>query len=286
MFQRILVGLKNTAASKRSFEYAVQLARKERAELHVLSVGSIPEITAATADEVMAAQNSAREEFIPLLKAARETAELSQQPVLTELRFGSVAHGMTAYAVEKKIDLIVVGKRQRHFGATGENIIRHAPCPVFVASETEVIKYTGPVGHRKEEWEIRKDNREKLEGRAKLLRIFIGDEDHWEGAPLYEAIVRRLREADIAGATVYRGIMGFGAHQRVHKRGLLHLSSDLPMIVSVVDHEANIRRAISLIDEMVDEGLVVLSDVEVVKYTHTHASMEVPEIIRRRATDW
>jgi PII-like signaling protein/nucleotide-binding universal stress UspA family protein len=285
MFQRILVGLKDTSASKTGFQYAVKLAREERAELHVIVVGSIPEISATTSGEVHAAEEEAISRLVPLLKVARETAEAQGQPIVTELRFGHVADVITAYASEHGINLIVLGKRQRHLGATGERIITHAPCPVFVASESEIIKYTGPADHRQQQWEIRKDKRQKLEGRAKMLRIFIGEDDRWEGKPLYEAIVRRLREADIAGATAYRGILGYGAHQRVHKRGLLHLSSDLPMVVSVVDHVENIRRAISLIDEMVDEGLVVLSDVEVIKYTHTHEELKVVSPPRRRSTD-
>lgn len=274
MFQRILVGLKDTPASKTGFKYAVKLAREERAQLHVIVVGSIPEISATTTGEVHAAEEEARSRLVPLLKMARETAEAQGQPIVTELRFGHAADVLTDYASKHGIDLIVLGKRQRHLGATGERIIKHAPCPVFVANETEVIKYTGPTDHRQQEWEIRKDMRQKLGGQAKMLRIFIGEDDRWEGKPLYEAIVHRLRESDFAGATVYRGIMGYGAQQRVHKTGLVNLSTDLPMIVTVVDTNENIQRAITMLDEMVDEGLIVLSNVEVIKYTHTRHQLD------------
>lgn len=163
MFQRILVGLKDTQASKTGFNYAVKLAREERAELHVVSVGSIPEISATTTGEVHAAEEEARSRLVPLLKTARKTAELQGQPILTELRFGHVADVITAYASEHSINLIVLGKRQQHLGATGERIITHAPCPVFVVSESEIIKFTGPADHRQQQWEIRKDTRQRLE---------------------------------------------------------------------------------------------------------------------------
>ena len=109
---------------------------------------------------------------------------------------------------------------------------------------------------------------EKLEGHAKMLRIYIGEDDRWEGEPLHEAIVKKLRMMDIAGATVYRGVMGYGAQQRLHKPGWLGLSTDLPIMISIIDTEEKIKGVLPMLDEMVDEGLVVLSDVEIIKYTH------------------
>jgi PII-like signaling protein len=107
-----------------------------------------------------------------------------------------------------------------------------------------------------------------LTGKAKLVRIFIGESDRWRGKPLYDAIVESLRTNDIAGVTVYRGISGYGAHRRFHKEKRMSLSSDLPIILSVVDEEAKIRAYLPILEQMVDEGLVVLSDVDVIKYTH------------------
>jgi PII-like signaling protein/nucleotide-binding universal stress UspA family protein len=271
MFHRILIALENAPAAKTALEYAVKLARQERAQLHVLSVGSIPELTASTIEEVRDAQRHGREEIAPLLRWAREAAEAQAQPVVTEMRFGHAADVISEYAAEHGIDLIVLGKRHHHLGAVSQRVIRHAPCPVFVAGDSEIIKYTGPAHNRDENWEVRKDRREKLEGRAKMLRIYIGEDDQYEAAPLYEAIVRKLRAMDIAGASVFRGIMGFGANQRVHKSGFLGLSSDMPILVSTVDSEQKIRSAITVLDEMIDEGLIVLSDVEVIEYKHTHA---------------
>jgi PII-like signaling protein len=111
-----------------------------------------------------------------------------------------------------------------------------------------------------------------LHGKAKLMRIFIGEDDRWRGKPLHDAIVESLRANDIAGATVYRGICGYGAHRRFHKEKRLSLSSDLPVMLSVVDEEAKIRAYLPVLDQMVREGLVVVSDVEVIKYTHRMTS--------------
>lgn len=111
-----------------------------------------------------------------------------------------------------------------------------------------------------------------LQGKAKLMRIFVGEDDRWRGKNLYDAIVESLRANDIAGATVYRGIAGYGAHRRFHKEKRLALSQDRPIIISVIDEEAKIRAYLAILEAMVQEGLVVLSDVDVIKYTHRLAS--------------
>jgi PII-like signaling protein len=108
----------------------------------------------------------------------------------------------------------------------------------------------------------------KLEGKAKLLRIHFGEDDEWKGKPLYRAIVEKCREMDIAGATVYRGVEGYGASTLIRRSHLLSISHDAPVMVSVVDSEEKIRKLIPLLDEMVDEGLIAMSDVEVIKYVH------------------
>ncbi len=107
-----------------------------------------------------------------------------------------------------------------------------------------------------------------LQGKAKLMHIYIGEDDRWRGKPLYDALVESLRANDIAGVTVYRGISGYGAHRRFHKEKRLSLSSDLPVMLSVVDEESKIRAYLPILEQMVQEGLVVLSDVDVIKYTH------------------
>jgi uncharacterized protein len=99
-----------------------------------------------------------------------------------------------------------------------------------------------------------------------LLRIFIGEGDHWHGKPLYEAIVLKARELNMAGATVLRGPMGFGANSHLHTTKILRLSEDLPIIVEIVDAKEKIDELMPHIDEMVLEGLVTLERVQVIKY--------------------
>lgn len=101
---------------------------------------------------------------------------------------------------------------------------------------------------------------------GKLLRIFIGESDRWHHQPLYEAIVLKARELSLAGATVLRGPMGFGAHSRLHTAKILRLSLDLPMVIEMVDTEENLNRLLPYLDEMVLEGLVTLESVRVLKY--------------------
>ena len=106
----------------------------------------------------------------------------------------------------------------------------------------------------------------KLEGEGKLLRIFIGESDTWHGKPLYEAIVQVAREEGMAGATVLRGIEGFGADSRLHTSRILRLSEDLPILIEIADTEENINRVLPRLDEMVGEGLLTIERVHVVAY--------------------
>ena len=106
----------------------------------------------------------------------------------------------------------------------------------------------------------------RMQGEGKLLRIFIGESDTWHGRPLYEAIVARVREEGLAGATVLRGIEGFGAHSRIHSSRILRLSEYLPIVVEIVDTAENVDRVLPLLDEMVTEGMVTLERVEVIAY--------------------
>ncbi|HTQ40482.1 MAG TPA: DUF190 domain-containing protein [Pirellulales bacterium] len=99
-----------------------------------------------------------------------------------------------------------------------------------------------------------------------LLRIFIGESDKWHGRPLYEAIVMKAREIHMAGATVLRGPMGFGAKSRMHTAKILRLSEDLPLIIEIVDGKDKIDELMPFVDEMVQEGLVTLERVQVIKY--------------------
>lgn len=106
----------------------------------------------------------------------------------------------------------------------------------------------------------------KLTGEAQLLRIFIGESDKWHGRPLYEAIVLKARELHMAGATVLRGPMGFGAHSRLHTTKVLRLSEDLPIVIEIIDSREKIDALLPFIDEMVQDGLVTQEKVQVIKY--------------------
>lgn len=114
----------------------------------------------------------------------------------------------------------------------------------------------------------------KLEGKAKMLRIIISEDDQWEGEPLYEALVKRLIMNDIAGATVYKAIAGYGPHKRYHRKKTLATHGELPILITVMDTEENINKVMPILDDMVQEGIVVLSEVNVIKYTHRDVDTE------------
>jgi uncharacterized protein len=105
-----------------------------------------------------------------------------------------------------------------------------------------------------------------LEGDQWMVRIFIGESDRWKGRPLADAMVERLRKEGFAGATVLRGLAGFGARSVVHTTHLLELSQDLPLVIEVVDTEDHVKRLEPILDEMVADGLVTLEKVRVLRY--------------------
>lgn len=107
-----------------------------------------------------------------------------------------------------------------------------------------------------------------LSGLVKLVRIYIGESDKWCGRPLYEEIVRLCREKGVSGATVIRGILGYGATSRIHSAKLLELSSDLPLIVEIVDQAERLTPLLPVFEEMVTDGLITVENVEVLKYVH------------------
>lgn len=108
----------------------------------------------------------------------------------------------------------------------------------------------------------------KLPSEAELLRIFVGESDRHEGKPLYEAIVRAARARGMAGATVLRGVMGFGAHSRMHTAKILCLAEDLPMVIEIVDKPERIEAFLPELDAMIGEGLVTHERVRVIAYRH------------------
>jgi PII-like signaling protein len=114
----------------------------------------------------------------------------------------------------------------------------------------------------------------KREGKAKMMRIYFGENDKWRDKPLHKALIESMRANDIAGVTVYQGILGYGANRRIHRDAALHLSHDRPIMLSVIDTEEKLRAFFPILDSMIQQGLVVLSDVDVVKYTHDSLGAE------------
>jgi len=115
---------------------------------------------------------------------------------------------------------------------------------------------------------------ERRQGPAKLLRVYLGESDKWHDEPLYEAIVKKLLMMDIAGATVYRGILGYGAKGHQHKATFFHPTRDLPIMVSVIDTADKISAAAEAIEGMLEDGLIVVSDAEIVRLVRSAKALE------------
>lgn len=112
----------------------------------------------------------------------------------------------------------------------------------------------------------------QLPNEAELLRVFIGESDKWHGRPLYEVIVEEARKRNMAGATVLKGTLGFGADSRIHTAKILRLSEDLPLVIEIVDKPERIAEFLPQLDTMIDEGLVTLEKVRVIAYRHSQKS--------------
>jgi len=120
---------------------------------------------------------------------------------------------------------------------------------------------------------------EHKQARATLLRVFLGEADKWHGEPLFDAIVKKLRMMDIAGATVYRGILGYGAKGHAHKRSVFHPMRDLPIMISVIDSPEKIVSAAEAIEGMLEDGLIVTSDVEMVRLVRGKTEKEASDAV-------
>ena len=117
----------------------------------------------------------------------------------------------------------------------------------------------------------------KMEGKARLMRIYVGESDRWQEKPLHEALVQAMRANDIAGVTVVRGVLGYGAHRRANKEKPLHLSKDASILLTVVDTQEKLQSFLPVLEQMVQEGLVVMSDVDIVKYSWRPPELETSE---------
>lgn len=106
----------------------------------------------------------------------------------------------------------------------------------------------------------------KLTGNALRLQIFVGEDDTWHHKPVYHEIVRRAREAGLAGATVLRGVEGYGGHSIIHTTRILDLTEDLPVLIIIVDDEDRIREFLPQLDEIISAGTILLDDVQIIRY--------------------
>jgi PII-like signaling protein len=118
---------------------------------------------------------------------------------------------------------------------------------------------------------------QRQQGHALLLRVFLGEADKWHDEPLYDAIVKKLRMLDIAGATVYRGILGYGAKGHEHKQSFFHVSKDMPIMVSVIDSAEKIAAAAEAIEGMLEDGLIVISEAEIVRLVRSQSIAEASD---------
>lgn len=126
----------------------------------------------------------------------------------------------------------------------------------------------------------------KIEGGARRLSIYIGESDRWRGRALYTALLETLKTEGVAGATVLRGVAGFGAHSRIHTAAILRLSEDLPLLIEVIDLPEKIERAVQVISPMIREGLITVEDLQVIKYTQRYlnplpADRPISEVMTR-----
>src|ERR1041385_3787453 len=140
---------------------------------------------------------------------------------------------------------------------------------VVVRNAWKDYKTEAPVPHEK-----------KLQP-AKMMRVFLGESDKWQDEALYDAIVKRLRVMGVAGATVYRGIYGYGAKGHTHKESFWHLSNDLPVMISAVDQAERIAEAVAAVESMMGDGLIVVSDVEMTRLVRGRPELELQNAAER-----
>jgi hypothetical protein len=276
VFERILILITGSPGDRYALEYGIGLARSAGADTHVIGVIEIRTV-AATIDEVKELEDQGRFTFDTALRSAREYAESAGQPITTEVLIGPLVDTVCRTIESRGVNLLVIGEANQSFEQGHRTLTQKAPCPVFVARETVVQEFVGEPKHRIEHWEVRLDTRVRIEGQGRMLQIFVGEHDRVEGRPVYEVIVERLRQRDIAGATVFPGELGFGAAGHLHSVGHRPWSHDHPMVITVVDTDDAIQRAIDATAALVTNGLIVTSPVEIIKYAHRRTAVPAPQ---------
>jgi PII-like signaling protein len=217
----------------------------------------------------------------------------------TQHHFGSLCDAILTFLLHKGVSGATATRAMAGFGAHQamhttkvEVLAEHLPIRIeFIESAARVdelmptlydmvtdgvieVQDTNVVKVASRERPSPKGPHTEMRGAARLMRIYMGESDMWQGEPLYEAIVKRLRLMDIAGATVYRGILGYGAKGHTHKSGRLPFSHDLPVMVSVVDTAEKLAPAIDEIEAMMQDGIIVFSDVDVIRLVHSRPAEE------------
>ena len=181
----------------------------------------------------------------------------------TQHHFGSLTDAIMTFLLHKGVAGATATRAISGFG--GHRVMHTTKIEV---QDTQVVKIAN-----KERPKPPKTPHTELKGSARLMRIYMGESDKWQGEPLHEAVLKRLRLMDVAGATVYRGILGYGAKGHTHKSGRL-FSHDLPVMISVVDTEEKLKQAIDAVESMMQDGIIVLSDVDVIRLVHSTPSAE------------
>jgi hypothetical protein len=273
VFDRILILVSGAPGDRYALEYGIGLARSAGADTHVVGVIEVP-VGVSSIDEVKEIEEQGHEALERALRAAREYASGIGQPVTTETLVGPLVDTVCRAIETRGINLLVIGETNHAFEHGHRALAYKAPCPVFVARESVVQEFVGEPKHRTEHWEVRRDKRVRIEGPGRMLQIFVGERDRAEGRPVYELIVERLRQLDIAGATVFPGELGFGAAGHLHSVAHRPWSHDHPMVLTVVDTDEAIQRAIDATSPLVANGLIVTSPVEIIKYAHRRVGSE------------
>jgi hypothetical protein len=267
MFDRILILVNGAPGDRYALEYGIGLARSSGAEVHLAGVVDLA-VAAATIDEIRDVEDEGRFRLEKALRAAADYAIGLGQPVTTETLLGPLADTIARVIQARGIDVLVIGEDDGALSRGHRQLAQHAPCAVLVARARVIQEFAGAIGARTEHWSVRPEARVRLEGLGLMLQVFVGEHDRHDGRPVYEVVIERLRELDVAGAAVFRGELGFGAAGRLHAAALRPWSHDRPVVISAVDVPDAIGRAVDAVKDLVINGLIVTSPVEIIKYAH------------------
>jgi PII-like signaling protein len=200
-------------------------------------------------------------DFDGKLLESRVWSLVEHLPVIVEVIDTAAAIGPFLTVIERVLPDAVLTLERAHV-----MLYRHAAAPASQAAERLAVP--APIAPLSTLPSPEEFPMMKLSEEGQLLRVFIGESDTWQGQPLYRAIVLKARELGLAGATVLHGAMGFGASSRMHTSKLLELSTDLPVVIEIVDSAERIDSLLPFLDQAVTEGLITIEGVRILKYRH------------------